>query len=213
MSVDNHKYKENGLLTDIQILKRLVANDDKCIFISPLINPSAQIGPTSLDLHLGTELYTTQITNSTNIDLTQNKEQIAKDVNQYVNKIRISPDDFFVLHPGEFALASTLEFFRFPLDIAGRLEGRSSIGRLGLQVHATAGYVDPGFEGTLTLELINAGKLPIKIAPGIRLGQICFFNVDQVQVGYMHKKNSKYGGKLGVELSQIQQDPEIQKLK
>ena len=127
--------------------------------------------------------------------------------------IRIRPDGHVVLHPGEFTLASTLEFFRLPRDIAGRLEGRSSLGRLGLQVHATAGFVDPGFEGTLTFELINSGKLPLKISPGVRLGQICFFRVAEVQVGYLDKVNSKYGGRLGTEISRIHEDPEIGGLK
>lgn len=201
--------KEIGLLSDIEILERLVATDNRCIFVSPLINPSVQIGPSSLDLHLGTELFTTKITASTHIDLIQSKQKVAESVRSYVDRRRISPGDFFVLHPGEFALAATLEFIRLPRDIAGRLEGRSSLGRLGLQVHATAGFVDPGFEGTLTFEFINGGRLPLKFSPGLRLGQICFFRVEEVQVGYMDKTISKYGGRLGVEVSQIHRDPEI----
>lgn len=197
-----------GLLSDVQILERLVATDEKCIFISPLVNPSAQLGPSSLDLHLGTELCTTRITNATHIDLTE-KDTVESQLADYYKKRRVTPPDNFVLHPGEFALASTLEFIKLPIDIAGRLEGRSSLGRLGLQVHATAGFVDPEFMGTLTFELINAGRLPLKISPGLRLGQICFFNVTEVQVGYMSKTNSKYGGKLGVEPSRIYDDPEI----
>ena len=113
-----------------------------------------------------------------------------------------------MLHPGEFALASTLEYISLPLDIAGRLEGRSSIGRLGLQVHATAGFVDPGFYGTLTFELINSGRIPLTLSPGERLGQICFFRVLDVQVGYADKLYAKYFGSHGVELSKKHADPE-----
>jgi dCTP deaminase len=98
---------------------------------------------------------------------------------------------------------------RLPRDIAGRLEGRSSLGRLGLQVHATAGFVDPGFEGILTFELINSGKLPVRVFPGMRLGQICFFRVPDVQALYQKKRLSKYAGGLGVVFTQIQNDPEI----
>ena len=112
-----------------------------------------------------------------------------------------------MLHPGAFLLASTLEFIRLPRDIAGRLEGRSSLGRLGLQVHATAGFVDPGFEGTLTFELINSGKLPIRVFPGMRLGQICFFHVPEVQVPY--GKQRKYAHSVGVALTGIDKDREI----
>ena len=201
--------EENGLLSDLQILERLVAQGNSCIFVSPLINPSVQLGPSSLDLHLGTDLFTTKITQSSHLDLTSGKKKLQESIADYTDKRRISPSEFFVLHPGEFALASTLEFLKLPNDIAGRLEGRSSLGRLGLQVHATAGFVDPGFEGTLTFELINAGKLPLKFGPGLRLGQICFYRVEMVQVGYMRKELSKYGGRYGVEVSQIHKDPEI----
>jgi len=110
-----------------------------------------------------------------------------------------------VMHPGEFVLASTLEYFRLPRDLAGRLEGRSSLGRLGLQVHATAGFVDPGFHGNLTFELINSGSLPVRIAPGFRLGQMCFFPVQNVQVPY----EGKYAGSISAEASRIEEDSEI----
>ena len=126
---------------------------------------------------------------------------------RYFERQRLDPDGNFVLHPGAFLLASTLEFIQLPRDIAGRLEGRSSLGRLGLQVHATAGFVDPGFEGTLTFELINSGKLPIRVFPGIRLGQICFFYVPEVQVPYGRQR--KYAHSIGVGLTGIDKDPEI----
>ena len=200
---------QGALLSDLEILERLVASDEDIIFISPLVNPEEQLGPSSLDMHLGADLYTTRISNHTHIDLTAKKEEVKSRIDQYSVHRRIGPDGFFVLHPGEFTLASTLEFIRLPLDIAGRLEGRSSIGRLGLQVHATAGFVDPGFKGVLTFELINSGKLPLKIRPGVRLGQICFFNVTKVQVGYMEKTSSKYGGHLGTQKSMIYEDREI----
>lgn len=200
-----------SLLTDFQILERLVSDDERCIFVSPLGNPTDQLGPASLDIHLGPDLLTTRVINHTSIDLTKSGESAEQRLKRYNIKRSIGPSEHFVLHPGEFTLASTLEFFRLPLDIAARLEGRSSIGRLGLQVHATAGFVDPGFEGTLTFELINSGRLPVKLAPGIRLGQICFFETQHATVGYMDKKHSKYGGRLGTEMSRIYDDPEVGK--
>ena len=82
----------------------------------------------------------------------------------------------FVLHPGEFVLAATYERFALPDDMAARLEGKSSLGRLGLLTHSTAGWIDPGFDGTVTLELSNVANLPIKLWPGMKIGQVCFFN-------------------------------------
>jgi len=201
--------REAGLLSDLQILERLVAEDDRAIFVSPIVDLRVQLGPGSLDLMIGTELFSTTITSSTHVDLTLDKKTIARETRAYFRAQQVRPGETFVLHPNEFALASSLEYIRLPHDIGGRLEGRSSLGRLGLQVHATAGFVDPGFEGTLTYELINAGKLPVRFSPGLRIGQICFFRVEELQRPYMEKTATKYGRSLGVELSRIFLDPEV----
>jgi dCTP deaminase len=87
------------------------------------------------------------------------------------------PNEPFILHPGEFALASTYEVITLPDDIAGRLEGKSSLGRLGLLTHSTAGFIDPGFSGHVTLELSNVATLPIKLWPGMKIGQLCLFRL------------------------------------
>ena len=84
-------------------------------------------------------------------------------------------DEAFILHPGEFVLASTYEVISLPDDVAGRLEGKSSLGRLGLLTHSTAGWIDPGFSGHVTLELSNVAQLPIKLWPGMKIGQLCLF--------------------------------------
>src|SRR5215210_1230438 len=86
-------------------------------------------------------------------------------------------DEPFILHPGEFALASTYEVITLPDDVAARLEGKSSLGRLGLLTHSTAGFIDPGFSGHVTLELSNAATLPIKLWPGMKIGQLCMFRL------------------------------------
>ena len=86
-------------------------------------------------------------------------------------------DDPFILHPGEFALASTYEVITLPDDVASRLEGKSSLGRLGLLTHSTAGFIDPGFSGHVTLELSNVATLPIKLYPGMKIGQLCMFRL------------------------------------
>ena len=83
----------------------------------------------------------------------------------------------FILHPGEFVLGSTYEIVTLPDDVAARLEGKSSLGRLGLLTHSTAGFIDPGFSGHVTLELSNVATLPIKLWPGMKIGQLCFFRL------------------------------------
>ena len=83
----------------------------------------------------------------------------------------------FVLHPGEFVLGSTFEVVTLPTDVAARLEGKSSLGRLGLLTHSTAGFIDPGFSGHVTLELANVATLPILLWPGMKIGQVCFFRM------------------------------------
>ena len=91
--------------------------------------------------------------------------------------VEVEPDEAFVLHPGEFVLASTFEVVTLPDDVAARLEGKSSLGRLGLLTHSTAGFIDPGFSGHVTLELSNVATLPIKLWPGMKIGQLCFFRL------------------------------------
>jgi dCTP deaminase len=92
-------------------------------------------------------------------------------------EVAVAPNDFFILHPGEFVLASTYEVITLPDDIAGRLEGKSSLGRLGLLTHSTAGFIDPGFSGHITLELSNVANLPVKLYPGMKIGQLCLIKL------------------------------------
>ncbi len=98
----------------------------------------------------------------------------AEDQPDLTHLIETKPDEPFILHPGEFVLGSTFELVTLPDDIAARLEGKSSLGRLGLLTHSTAGFVDPGFSGHVTLELSNVATLPIKLWPGMKIGQLCF---------------------------------------
>ena len=92
---------------------------------------------------------------------------------ELTREVAVAPNEFFILHPGEFVLASTYEVITLPDDIAGRLEGKSSLGRLGLLTHSTAGFIDPGFSGHITLELSNVANLPVKLYPGMKIGQLC----------------------------------------
>lgn len=101
----------------------------------------------------------------------------AADQPDLTRLIEVDPEEGFVLHPGEFVLGSTLETVTLPDDLAARVEGKSSLGRLGLLTHATAGFVDPGFSGHVTLELSNVATLPIRLWPGMKVGQLCFFRL------------------------------------
>ncbi len=96
---------------------------------------------------------------------------------ELTREIAVEPDEDFILHPGEFVLASTYEVITLPDDIAGRLEGKSSLGRLGLLTHSTAGFIDPGFSGHITLELSNVANLPVKLFPGMKIGQLCLIKL------------------------------------
>lgn len=91
--------------------------------------------------------------------------------------VDVGMEEPFVLHPGEFVLGSTYELVSLPDDVAARLEGKSSLGRLGLLTHSTAGFIDPGFSGHITLELSNTATMPIKLYPGMKIGQLCFFQL------------------------------------
>jgi len=113
--------------------------------------------------------------------------------------VEVEKDECFILHPGEFVLGSTFEFVTLPDDIAARLEGKSSLGRLGLLTHSTAGFVDPGFKGHVTLELSNMATLPIKLWPGMKIGQLCFFQLTSATENPYgsSKYGSRYQGQRG----------------
>jgi dCTP deaminase len=113
--------------------------------------------------------------------------------------IEVDSSEAFVLHPGEFVLASTYETVTLPDNIAARLEGKSSLGRLGLLTHSTAGFIDPGFSGHVTLELSNVATLPIMLWPGMKIGQLCFFRLSSsAQNPYgSAASGSRYQGQRG----------------
>jgi len=113
--------------------------------------------------------------------------------------VEVGSDESFILHPGEFVLGSTFEYVSLPDDIAARLEGKSSLGRLGLLTHSTAGFVDPGFQGHVTLELSNVATLPIKLWPGMKIGQLCFFQLSSPSENPYgsEKYGSRYQGQRG----------------
>ena len=123
----------------------------------------------------------------------------AEDQPDLTRLIEVERDEPFILHPGEFVLGSSFEVVTLPDDLAARLEGKSSLGRLGLVTHSTAGFVDPGFSGHVTLELSNVATLPIKLWPGMKVGQLCFFRLSSpAENPYGSAKyGSRYQGQRG----------------
>lgn len=123
----------------------------------------------------------------------------AVDQSDLTREVETVGDEPFILHPGEFVLGSTLEVVTLPDDLAARVEGKSSLGRLGLLTHATAGFVDPGFSGHVTLELANVATLPIKLYPGMKIGQLCFFRLSSPSAHPYgsDKYGSRYQGQRG----------------
>src|SRR4051794_5005072 len=119
---------------------------------------------------------------------------VKQDMEELTELVEIKEDDVFILHPGEFVLGSTAERVALPDDLVARLEGKSSLGRLGLLIHSTAGYIDPGFDGTITLELSNVARLPISIYPGMPIGQISFL---QMTTPVERPYQGKYQGQRG----------------
>lgn len=130
----------------------------------------ADIQPSSIDLHLGARFQVFRNSRYPYIDPSVEQRGL-------MDLVEASAEEPFVLHPGEFVLGATVERVTLPSDIVARLEGKSSLGRLGLLIHSTAGYIDPGWSGTLTLELSNVANLPIVLTPGMAIGQISFMRM------------------------------------
>src|SRR5690606_13186643 len=134
------------------------------------------IQPSSIDVRLDRWFRVFNNTKYTHIDPSQQQDELT-------SLVEVPDGEPFVLHPGEFVLASTLEVVTLPNDLAGRLEGKSSLGRLGLLTHSTAGFIDPGFSGHITLELSNVANLPITLWRGLKIGQLCLFRLSS-SAGY-----------------------------
>ena len=153
------------VLSDRSIVEELAAGR---IVVDPC--DPADIQPSSIDLHLGPRFQVFRNSRYPYIDPTVEQRGSW-------TLWRPRPEEPFVLHPGEFVLGATIERVSLPNDIVARLEGKSSLGRLGLLIHSTAGYIDPGWDGTLTLELSNVANLPIVLTPGMPVGQISFMKM------------------------------------
>jgi len=133
-----------------------------------------------------------------------------KTFSQNMRTITVKDEEPFIVQPGEFVLGVTMEKIKVPDDLVVRVEGRSSIGRLGIIIHSTAGFVDPGFEGTITLEISNLNRLPVALYPGMRVCQLAFEKMTSpAEQPYYKKSHSKYQGQMLPEESRLAADPEF----
>ena len=175
------------LLSDRDILAEI---ESKRVVVEPY-DPS-MIQPSSIDFRLDRYFRVFENHRYPHIDPAADQSDLTREVEP-------NGDEPFILHPGEFVLGSTLEVVTLPDDLAARVEGKSSLGRLGLLTHATAGFVDPGFSGHVTLELANVATLPIKLYPGMKIGQLCFFRLSSpAEHPYGSAKyGSRYQGQRG----------------
>ena len=175
------------LLSDRDIRAEIAANR---VGVEPF--DEAMIQPSSVDVRLDKFFRVFENHKYSVIDPSTEQAELTREV--------ISEgDEPFILHPGEFVLASTYEVITLPDDIAGRLEGKSSLGRLGLLTHSTAGFIDPGFSGHITLELSNVANLPVKLYPGMKIGQLCLIKLSSpAEHPYGSEKyGSRYQGQRG----------------
>lgn len=177
------------------------------IVIDPL-KDEQQIQPSSVDMRLGDEFKVFKVIRKPYID-PKDEEDIA----EYMESSTVPEGGAFIIHPNEFALATTQEYVKVPDDLVARVEGRSSMGRLGVTMHVTAGYVDPGFEGRITLEISNIGAMPVALYPGQRVCQLVFETMTTpAELPYGHpKRNSKYMNQLKPESSRVKLDYELKK--
>jgi len=176
------------------------------IVIDPYLPEAVQ--PSSVDLHLDRRFRVFRNSRYPYIDVRTDQPELTE-------LVEIGGDDPFILHPGEFVLGSTFERVELPNDLVARLEGKSSLGRLGLLIHSTAGYVDPGWEGNLTLELSNVANLPITLYDGMKIGQISFQRLSSpAEVAYGDARiGSKYRGQRDPTASLYHRDFERGRIK
>jgi dCTP deaminase len=170
---------------------------DKRLVVTPLLD-EAQVGPASIDLRLGTEFIETHRLRKGLLDPLEDGASVRESREE---RVVVPLGDHLVLHPGQFILGSTLEFVRMPSHMVGQVLGRSSWARLGLIV-ATAVVVQPGFGGVLTLELVNMGNVPMKLRPGLRIGQLMVWWMSDA-TAKPYEPAAKYGSPIGPEPSRL----------
>jgi len=190
------------ILSDADIRRRLTDGE---LVVEPLADPELQIQPASVDLRLGREFLEFRRTNISCIHPDSERE-----VDEYVEETRVEEGGEFILHPGDFVLGTTKERIEVPPDLLGTVQGRSSLGRLAVVIHATAGIVDPGYRGQITLELSNLGTAPVALRPDMRISQVIFTELKTAaEEPYGSDRGSKYQDQAGPQASRIRSDEEF----
>lgn len=176
-----------------------IALKAKKIIIKPFPDFATQLGSNSIDLRLGSSFRVFEHSKYAYID------PFDKDASSAVTReIKVKKDERFIIQPGDFVLGTTIEYIEVPGDMLGNLEGRSSIGRLGVIIHSTAASVECGFRGHITLELANMGKMPVALYPGMRICSISFAQLSSpADIPYYKKKSAKYAGQKGPDESKL----------
>lgn len=187
------------ILSDRDLRARLRAGD---LVVAPMGDEQLQLQPASIDLRLSRDFIVYRPAQVTCLD-----PRDPSTIEAATERIEVAEGDAFILHPGEFGLGSTVERVSIPRDLVARVDGRSSIGRLAVVVHATAGFIDPGFEGQITLELSNIGPIPVKLYPGMRIAQIVLYQMTSpAEVPYGEGRGSQYQNQTGPRTSRIKLD-------
>ncbi len=191
-------------LSDGDILERLNQNS---IQLEPRPDDSAIAG-ISVDLRLDHRFRVFSNNSVTHLDLSGDRNQLERDIDRTMSKeIALDDNESFFIHPGELVLGATLESVTIPDDLVGWLDGRSSLARLGLMVHVTAGRIDPGWQGQVVLEFYNNGKLPLALKPGMVICALSFETLSRPAIRpYNKRENAKYRGQTGATASRMDKD-------
>ena len=182
------------ILPDHEIKKYI---EEGRILIEPLDNPDVQIQPAWVDLRLGNEFRVFKVTSTPFIDTRKKTEN-------YTEKVVIEDEQPFIIHPKEFVLGIVKEYIKMPNDLMGVVDGRSSLGRVGVVVHATSASINPGWEGKFVLEITNIGKMPVAIYPGQRVAKLAFHKLSSpAQIPYGARKDVKYHKQKDVDETKV----------
>lgn len=187
------------ILSDRDIKKYI---KEKKIIVKPTPDYTVQLGAATLDLRLGNKFRVFEYSKHPYID--PYKKNVGEEITREVSVKRGDP---FIVHPGDFVLGTTKEYVEIPDDLTGGLEGRSSIGRLGVVIHSTAANIECGWRGNITLEIANMGKMPVALYPGMRICALTFTKLSTpAEVPYYKKQHNKYAGQKGPDESKIDQE-------
>jgi len=185
------------IIPDHEIKKLL---EEGRIVIKPLDNPDVQIQPAGVDLRLGNEFRLFKSSSVAYIDTKQKTEN-------YTEMIRVEDGKQFIIHPGEFVLGAIKEYIKVSNELVGSVDGRTSLGRLGISIHSTASSINPGWEGHLVLEISNMGRMPVALYPGMRIAKLTLHKLSSpCEKGYGERGDTKYNKQEGVSETRVHED-------